>query len=113
MKKIGSHTAVWLKQINDPHNPETLYANVTKRVSFNAWETRKKRHSQYDIVSGATSSVNNSTVILRTHLTKKLDGIKSDDTVLWEGQAYTVKDIEEAENTIVLHGLDLLIYLER
>ncbi len=113
MKKIGSKTAVWLKQINNSQTPEKLYSKVTDRIPFNAWEVRKKRKSQFDIVTGATSSVNSTTLVLRTHSSKKLEGIKSDDTVIWEGLAYTVKDTEEAENTIVLHGIDLLIYLER
>lgn len=113
MKKIGSQTAILLKQINNPNAPEKLYAKVTKRIPFNAWEVRKKHKSQQDLIATATSTINRTQVTLRTFQTKKISEIEADDTVIWKGQSYTVVDTETAENTLSLYGLDTIIYLER
>lgn len=113
LKQIGTKTAIWIKQINNANTPETLYSKVTERVPFSARKQRSKRRSQTDLVVGATSTTNKTQITLITSQSKKLKGIQSDDTVIWDNLAYTVVDVVEAESTLSLYGSNLIIYLER
>ena len=110
MKKIGSDTAVWLKRIN---YGEQLLSKTTERITFNAWLEKKYLKSQYNLLANATSSVNKTAISVRTSQYKKVKDIQTDDTVIWKGLAYTVSGVETAENTLSLHGHDLIIHLER